>query len=137
MRAKPKTRSHRITSAAVAAFREAQATEATYTACLRGEKRDGKKVGDHCPTCRRYLTGRGALHRALGLRPWQPSPLDADTDEPPIWRGAGDLWAADWSLVRGLRLELKAAQDCGANEKAPHETRRMCVLRRWRAGAIR
>ena len=104
-----KARPHKITAEAVAAFREAQVTEATYTACLRGEQCNGKKVGDHCPTCRRYLTARTDLHRALGLRPWQPSPMDADTDEPPAWRGTGDLWTADWPLAYGLRLELEVA----------------------------
>jgi len=101
-----KARPHKITSEAVAAFREAQATEATYTACERGENCNGRKTNDHCPICRGYLIARTDLHRALGLRPWQPSPLDADTDEP-IWRRPGDLWAADWLLLRGLRLELE------------------------------
>ena len=113
MRAKPKTRSHRITSAAVAAFHEAEATEPTYIACQRGEYCLSAKVQEHCPTCRRYLTARTALHRALGLRPWQPSPMDADTDEPPAWRSTVDLWAADWPLVHGLRLELEQTVDAG------------------------
>ena len=47
-----------------------------------------------------------ALHRALGLRPWQPSPLDADTPEPPAW--AGTLWAEGWALARHLRGALEA-----------------------------
>jgi hypothetical protein len=49
------------------------------------------------------------LHRALGLRPWQPSPLDADTDEPPAWLPPGHAWRKDWSTVRQLRLELEDA----------------------------
>ena len=46
------------------------------------------------------------LHRALGLRPWQPSPLDADTPEPPAW--AGTLWADGWGLAHDLRGKLEA-----------------------------
>jgi len=49
---------------------------------------------------------RLTLHRALGLRPWQASPLDADTDEAP-WP-PGTVGAASWPLARGLRAELEA-----------------------------
>jgi hypothetical protein len=71
-----KARRHRITPAAVEAFRA-------------GDER--------------------ALHRALDLRPWQPSPLEADADAPPTWSRPGTPWHDAWALVRGLRLELEAA----------------------------
>ncbi|MGE0775204.1 MAG: hypothetical protein AB7G25_07655 [Sphingomonadaceae bacterium] len=45
------------------------------------------------------------LHRALGLKPWQCSPLDAD-DGPCPHNGA---WAEDWEMIQGLRRELEAA----------------------------
>ena len=47
------------------------------------------------------------LHRALGLRPWQPSPLDATTDEPPSWAAPRDGWREGWPLARALRAELE------------------------------
>ena len=47
-----------------------------------------------------------ALHRALGLRPWQPSPLDAATPEAPEWAGRLDAWREGWPLARELRAEL-------------------------------
>lgn len=54
-----------------------------------------------------FTAGDGlALHRALGLRPWQPSPLDADAPEPPAW--AGPLWADGWRLAHHLRGKLEA-----------------------------
>jgi hypothetical protein len=50
------------------------------------------------------------LHRALQLRPWQPSPLPlavsglgVDDDEPGCWP------EADWRLALDLRRELLAA----------------------------
>lgn len=49
-----------------------------------------------------------ALNRALGLRPWQPSPLDADTPEPPAWAGPGP-WRDGWRLAHDLRGMLEAA----------------------------
>lgn len=50
------------------------------------------------------------LHRALRLKPWQASPLDATTDEPP--QGLCDQpgpYRDSWARARSLRLELEAA----------------------------
>jgi hypothetical protein len=47
-----------------------------------------------------------ALHRELGLRPWQPSPLETDTPEPPNYRFGGP-WADAWPLTFDLRARLK------------------------------
>ena len=47
------------------------------------------------------------LHRALGLRPWQPSPMAVDAGRaPPL---DGTAWAASWSLAVELQRELQAA----------------------------
>jgi hypothetical protein len=46
------------------------------------------------------------LHRALGLRPWMPSPLDVKTASPPLGRTA---WEACWPLAVELRAELERA----------------------------
>lgn len=48
------------------------------------------------------------LRAALGLRPWQPSPLEADTPEPPAWAG-GSAWASEWPLAHDLRVKLEGA----------------------------
>jgi len=47
------------------------------------------------------------LHRLLGLRPWQVSPLDAYDPEPPA-HSHGTAWADFWPLARELRAELLA-----------------------------
>ena len=52
---------------------------------------------------------RLALHRALDLRPWHPSPLDTAAEAPPAWSQPGTPWHDAWTLVRGLRLELERA----------------------------
>jgi hypothetical protein len=76
---RPKERPHRITDAAIEAFRAGNVL---------------------------------ALHRALGLRPWQPSPLPlsvsrlgVDDDEPGPWS------EAEWRLAMELRRELEAAEN--------------------------
>ena len=69
-----KSREHRITPEALAAF----------------------KAGDSI-----------RLHRALGLRPWQPSPLEADTG--PVPWPPGSSGAVSWALACDLRAKLEAA----------------------------
>ena len=71
-----KGRRHRITDAAIEAYR-------------RGDQVD--------------------LHRALGLRLWEISPLDANTPEPPVGCGPNDAWRESWPLAWELRAELEAA----------------------------
>ena len=52
------------------------------------------------------------LHRALGLKPWQPSPLDTDTPEPPPHAQKGP-WAEAWPLAFDLRGKLEAMKPSG------------------------
>ncbi len=49
------------------------------------------------------------LHRALGLKPWEPSPLDADTDDAPQW-SRGSAWADAWPKARALREALEVVR---------------------------
>jgi hypothetical protein len=49
-----------------------------------------------------------ALHRALGLRPWQESPLHALTPEPPDWM-TSEFYREDWKHAYVLRVALEAA----------------------------
>lgn len=49
---------------------------------------------------------RVALHRALGLKPWEASPIDATGDCP--W-SPGSAGERTWDKVVGLRAELEAA----------------------------
>ena len=67
-----KLRSHRITPAAIEAYR----------------------TGDE-----------SALHVALGLKPWEPSPINAEGERP--WP-RGTAGAENWERARELRLELES-----------------------------
>jgi hypothetical protein len=51
---------------------------------------------------------RMGLFWALGLKPWQPNPLEVDGPSPPVW-GSGTAWAADWPMMWEIRQELEAA----------------------------
>jgi hypothetical protein len=48
-----------------------------------------------------------ALHRALGLAPWEMSPFDVDPDDPPPGDGTG--WYESWPLAVELQRELQKA----------------------------
>lgn len=50
---------------------------------------------------------RETLHRALGLRPWEISPLDAH--EPACPYPGGSAAARTWEKVREIRAELERA----------------------------
>ena len=60
-----------------------------------------------------------ALHRALGLRPWQISPLDVEAGEPCVYP-AGSGGAMSWPLALELRAELLEAVPASSSE-APQD----------------
>ncbi len=55
---------------------------------------------------REYLDVTVQLHRALGLKAYEPSPLDCDGD-PPSWEGHPELWRK----AAELRKELIEAME--------------------------
>lgn len=48
-----------------------------------------------------------ATHRALDLRPWEASPLDALTPEPPSY-ASHTAWGDSWPAARALRATMLA-----------------------------
>ncbi len=50
-----------------------------------------------------------ALHHALRLSPWTPSPLNVDSPYPPAWVAPRGPWAKEWQKAWQLRQELEAA----------------------------
>jgi hypothetical protein len=66
-------------------------------------------VGPFLRALRNSLDAFHALHGALGVRPWEESPLYADTAEPPSWM-LGDQWRCnDWRKAWELRCEILEA----------------------------
>ncbi|CAN7769728.1 hypothetical protein [Mesorhizobium sp. LjNodule214] len=53
---------------------------------------------------------RQALGTALGVRPWEPNPLDVDGSLAPEWaRHGGTAWSQAWPASWELRQQLEAA----------------------------
>ena len=48
-----------------------------------------------------------ALHGALCLSPWTPSPLIVEGPYPPAWVAPGGSWAKDWRRSWELRQALQ------------------------------
>ena len=100
-----KARAHRVTAEAASAFIEAQRGRERYIGCIRGEGCRSTSASEHCGECRAHLDAHRRLHRALGLRLWQMSPLDAEATEPPSHPG----YVESWPLACELRAELEKA----------------------------
>lgn len=96
-----KSRGHnsRVTDKAVELFTQAEPLTAGRNACTESD--------DMCThaECRQHIDLSLALHKELGLGPWQPSPLDVD-DEPCRQDGTG--WAESYPMVQELRREILA-----------------------------
>ena len=58
---------------------------------------------------REYLDAKTALDLALGVRPWEVSPLRAATAEPPSYVLNNPLQLEGWRKARELRGALEAA----------------------------
>jgi hypothetical protein len=94
---RPKTRTTRVTDEAIEAFRLCEEIVAAG---------DDELFEDEGGRRHEYLEAHRALVCALGLKPWEASPVDVD-EEPCSW--SGNLYADSWSRAQELRRELLAA----------------------------
>lgn len=100
----------RIPQEAVHAYRIASRNRAIYEACVRSEACQGD--GRHrCAVCAEHLDAIRTLHTALGVKPWEPGPLDVDGPEPTEVYGPSLLWWQGWPRAWELRCALEGAAD--------------------------
>jgi hypothetical protein len=106
----------RITPAAVALFVTAEKHAARYAECVAGQRCHSQNGGrEHCAECRAFLEAHAALDRALGLKPWEASPLHVQGDGP--WREDGTAWAASLPQAAALRKDLEQLAGTGGRSK--------------------
>lgn len=98
----------RITDEVIDLFLRHGSVWPTYLACLRGRcsAKRGKN-GQRCPDCRECIDLSAEIGRLLGVTPWQTSPLEAFSDQPPDYYRVDQH--ADWQRARATRLALIAA----------------------------
>ena len=97
-----------ITPEAVEAFKAAQEHQERYHACVAGEGCSSVEIGRHCAECRAHIEACQQLEHALGLKPWECSPLHVSSDDCPAPRD-GTAWAESIPQAIRLRAELEGA----------------------------
>lgn len=81
---KRKIRTAQITDEAREIYKDALKLQGIRWDCIRSVACRESSVGKHCPECLKYMDLSRELDRLLGIRPWQRSPLNADSEAPPI-----------------------------------------------------
>jgi hypothetical protein len=56
---------------------------------------------------REYLDANGALDSALGVKPWETSPVDVNSETPPDWLLNNPFQCECWRKAWALRCELE------------------------------
>ena len=63
-------------------------------------------AGKHCGDCTKYTELRRELGRLVGVKFWECSPLEADSEDPPDYMLHNPLQAGYWRRAWELRCEL-------------------------------
>ena len=105
----PKARQHSVTPEAASLYLRCAQLEPIYRGCARAHGQCRSPVlNRHCIECREYLDSSMELAGLLGLHPWETTPGEAKTAEPPpYWQSAEQR--ESWAKARSLRAALIAA----------------------------
>lgn len=60
-----------------------------------------------------------AVDQLCGVRPWQPSIIEAKAEHPPSWADKTSPWAQGWVRSHDLRVALEAAAKEIEQDAAP------------------
>jgi hypothetical protein len=94
----------RITPQARQVFARAVALQPIYLACKCSS---AARANERCSACREFLALRGELDRLLGQMPWDRSPLDTRSANPPDHVAKDALQAERWRKAWALRRQLQ------------------------------
>lgn len=104
---KPKARHAQITDEAKAIFADAIKLQDIRWNCVGSVSCRSTSVNQQCPECEKYHDLKGELNGLLGIKPWETSPLMADSKTPPDWMRANPLQSGYWLKAWALRCELE------------------------------
>jgi hypothetical protein len=105
----------RITPEAVALFMAAEKHRDLYFACIGGGPCQRPEPGRHCDQCRTHIDASRELGRALGLKPWEASPVCPSAIACKARPRDGTMWADSLEQARELRAALEAAASGGSS----------------------
>ena len=93
--------------------------------CIRSVACCSTSVGKHCSECLKYTDLSRELGRLLGVKFWEVSPLDADSEAPPKWMNP--LQHGYWVKAWALRCELAGrAMTASSSACKSTKSRRLC-----------
>jgi len=92
--------------AARAIYADALKLQDRHRDCIRGVACCSTSIGKHCSECLKYVDLSRELGRLLGVKFWEVSPLDADSEAPPKWMRHNELQSGYWVKAWALRCEL-------------------------------
>jgi hypothetical protein len=98
----------RVTDEAREVFARAVEVQGIYRACVRSEGCRSTSRNEHCAECREFLELNGELDRLLGIKPWETSPLDCDSEAAPDYMRASSLQSQDWRKAWEMRCALES-----------------------------
>jgi hypothetical protein len=101
-------RSAQITDEARAIFADALKLQGRYHDCLRTDVCISPLANGRCAECARYIDLSRELDRLLGVKPWERSPLDTDSADPPDYMRNNPWQAALWLKAWERRCEFEA-----------------------------
>ena len=118
----------RITPEAVALFLAAEKHRDLYWVCIGGGPCQRPEPSRHCHQCRTHFDASLELGRALGLKPWEASPVCPSATACQASRlRDGTMWAESLDQARELSAELETAASRGGALPNSEQERR-----RWR-----
>ena len=104
---KAKVRTALITDETVAIYKDAIKLHGIRWDCISSVACRSSSVGKHCPECLKYMDLNCELDRLLGLKPWERSPLDTNSEAPPDYMRHNPLQSEYWRKAWALRCVLE------------------------------
>ena len=104
---KAKIRTAQITDEAREIYADALKLQDLRWDCVRSVACRSSSVGKHCPECLKYMDLNCELDRLLGLKPWERSPLDTNSEAPPDYMRHNPLQSEYWRKAWALRCVLE------------------------------
>ena len=87
----------RVTDEARAIYAEALKLQDMHRGVHSRRSCGSASIGKHCPECTSYMDLRRELGRMVGVKFWEISPLEADSEAPPDYMRHNPLQAGYWA----------------------------------------
>jgi hypothetical protein len=97
----------RVTDEARAVFAEAVTLQGIYHNCISNNICRSTSLNQHCTECAKYLDLSRKLGSLLGIKPWETSPLNTNSADPPDYVLTNSLRCEPWRKAWAMRCEMQ------------------------------